>query len=63
MSAQCGDRQSQVASQSRREVILRSLNVAVLAEAALHQSDPRTVVNSLLGMIGHVSQRRQFCDN
>ena len=36
---------------SRRHVILRSVNVAVLAEAALNQSDPRTIVNSLLGMI------------
>ena len=36
---------------SRRRFVLRSVNVAVLAEAALNQSDPRTVVNSLLGMI------------
>lgn len=35
---------------SRRHVVLRSVNVAVLAEAALNQSDPRTIVNSLLGM-------------
>ncbi|KAL3137046.1 hypothetical protein ABBQ32_006631 [Trebouxia sp. C0010 RCD-2024] len=37
---------------SRREFVLRSVNVAVLAEAALNQSDPRTIVNSLLGAYG-----------
>lgn len=36
---------------SRRGFILRSCNLAVLADTALNQSDGRTIVNSLLGMI------------
>ena len=34
---------------SRRGFILRSCTWAVLADAALNQSDPKTIVNSLLG--------------
>lgn len=49
--AQTHDPHRQPNEPSRRHVILRSVNVAVLAEAALNQSDPRTIVNSLLGMI------------
>lgn len=37
---------------SRRGFILRSCNWAVLADAALNQSDPKTIVNSLLGAYG-----------
>lgn len=64
VSAQIDDCRSQLASQYRRELILRSVNVVVLAEATLNQSDPRTVVNSLLGMIKHTSlQRRRSYHN
>lgn len=48
--AQNHEPQLQPDEPSRRQFVLRSVNVAVLAEAALNQSDPRTVVNSLLGM-------------
>ena len=48
--AQNQEPQLQSDDPSRRQFVLRSVNVAVLAEAALNQSDPRTVVNSLLGM-------------
>ncbi|DBB13650.1 TPA: hypothetical protein ACH3X3_000672 [Trebouxia sp. C0006] len=37
---------------SRRGFILRSCNLAVLADTALNQSDARTIVNSLLGAYG-----------
>jgi len=36
---------------SRRGFLLRSCNLAVLVDTALNQSDGRTIVNSLLGMI------------
>lgn len=45
---------------SRRGFILRSCNLAVLADTALNQSDGRTIVNSLLGMILSNSLCAQF---
>ena len=48
---QSDDRHLQPSEPSRRDFLLRSVNVAVLADAALNQSDPRTIVNSLLGTI------------
>ena len=52
--AQGHEPQLQPDKPSRRQFVLSSVNVAVLAEAALNQSDPRTVVNSLLGMISEL---------
>ena len=49
--AQSDDRGLQTSELSRREFVLRSVNLTVLADAALNQSDPRTVVNSLLGTV------------